>query len=244
MTKEPVSIEPLGDRAILLRFGQKPDQDCFERIRCFERALERTGIPGFIESAPAYTTLAVYFDPERVKGFQMEQSLLNVLQNVESLSDAYLVGNDLTNFRETAVEVPVCYDTEFGPDLDFVAHTHGMTCREVVAIHSSEVYFVHMIGFLPGFPYLGGLSDRIATPRKESPRLLVAAGSVGIAGNQTGVYPIASPGGWQIIGRSPMQLFDKTKNPPCKIRAGDGIRFVEVNRIEFETLCYERTDSR
>jgi len=132
--------------------------------------------------------------------------------------------------------VPVCYDQEFGEDLAYIAQVHRLTIEEVVAIHTSTSYFVHMIGFLPGFPYLGGLSPRIATPRKESPRTLVAAGSVGIAGAQTGVYPIDSPGGWQIIGRSPWQFFDQHVDPPCRVRAGDTVKFNAITLHEFRVI--------
>jgi len=221
---EPLSIESLGDQALLVRFGSEPTRECFDRIHAFQEALHRLSIPGVVESVPAYTTLAVYYKPLVIGELAIRQVLLEI-----KLSDAELL--DADSGRELIV--PVCYDQEFGEDLAYVAQVHRLTTEEVVAIHTSTSYFVHMIGFLPGFPYLGGLSSRIATPRKESPRTLVAAGSVGIAGTQTGVYPIDSPGGWQIIGRSPWQFFDQRFDPPCRIRAGDTVKFSAITRNEF-----------
>ncbi|MBX6395501.1 MAG: 5-oxoprolinase subunit PxpB, partial [Alicyclobacillaceae bacterium] len=131
------------------------------------------------------------------------------------------------------VEIPVCYGGEFGPDLAYVADYHGLTPERVIEIHSSTEYRVYMIGFAPGFPYLGGLSPELATPRKTSPRLTIPAGSVGIAGNQTGVYSVSTPGGWQIIGRTPLVLFRPDLHPPSLLKAGDRVRFYPISREEF-----------
>jgi inhibitor of KinA len=235
MSDTRFSIEPLGDRAVLVRFGIEPTRNCFNRIHAFAEHLQRLAIPGVIESVPAYTTLAIYFDPLIIREPALRERLLEI-KLPEDASLEISVGRD--------VVVPVCYDEEFGEDLAYVAQVHRLTIQEVVAIHTSASYFVHMIGFLPGFPYLGGLSDRIATPRKESPRIRVAAGSVGIAGNQTGVYPIDSPGGWQIIGRSPWEFFDPRSDRPCRIQAGDSVRFIAISREEFQRIKAERSDRK
>jgi len=221
------SIESLGDQALLVRFGDEPTRECFDRIHAYDQAVHRLSIPGVIESVPAYTSLAVYYEPLVIDKFALRQALLEI-----KLSDAALRVAD--SGRELIV--PVCYDQEFGEDLAYVAEVHHLTTEEVVAIHTAARYFVHMIGFLPGFPYLGGLSTRIATPRKKSPRTRVVAGSVGIAGTQTGVYPIDSPGGWQIIGRSPWKFFDSSAATPCRIRAGDTVKFNAITRNEFRII--------
>jgi inhibitor of KinA len=141
-----------------------------------------------------------------------------------------------TPAAQRPIEIPVCYGGEFGVDLQFVAEHNGMTADEVVAIHCGATYRVHMLGFAPGFPYLGGMSERIATPRRNTPRLKVAAGSVGIAGPQTGVYPLETPGGWQIIGRTPLALFRPAENPPTLLSPGDFVRFRPITSEEFTAL--------
>ncbi len=233
MSDDLFTIEPLGEKALLLRFGNEPTRECFDRIRTFEQSLHRHAIPGVIESAPAYTTLAVYFEPLVIQPADLER-LLRDLEMGASQASLNVPSRDFC--------VPVCYEEKFGLDLAYVASVHQLTTEEVIAIHTSTTYFVHMIGFLPGFAYLGGLPDRIATPRKESPRTRVAAGSVGIAGNQTGVYPIDSPGGWQIIGRSPWKFFDPLSNPPSRLQAGDSVRFYAISREEFYHIQRERSD--
>lgn len=134
------------------------------------------------------------------------------------------------------VEIPVCYGGEFGPDLEYVAAFNGLTTEEVIHIHSSGDYLVYMIGFAPGFPYIGGMSEKIATPRRETPRLKIPSGSVGIAGKQTGVYPIETPGGWQLIGRTPLKLFRPDEEPPSLLMAGDKIKFVPISYNDYKEM--------
>jgi len=134
------------------------------------------------------------------------------------------------------VEIPVCYGGEYGPDLGFVAEHNGLSQEEVIKIHSEGRYLTYMVGFAPGFPYLGGLSEKIAAPRKESPRLKIPEGTVGIAGNQTGVYPITTPGGWQLIGRTPFRLFHPGKNPPTLLKAGNIVVFKPISEQEYKQL--------
>ncbi|MCY2973652.1 MAG: 5-oxoprolinase subunit PxpB [Planctomycetota bacterium] len=247
MGDAPFSVETLGDQAMLVRFASESTRKCFDRIRYFEQAVKRLSISGVIELVPAYTSLAVYYNPLVIAEFELRQRLLKITLTESITGDA--VGADSETIEASSsreIIVPVCYDREFGEDLAYVAQVHGLTIEEVVAIHTSACYFVHMIGFLPGFPYLGGLSHRIATPRKESPRTFIAAGSVGIAGTQTGVYPIDSPGGWQIIGRSPWQFFDPSAATPCRIQAGDTVKFNAITRNEFGIIhkqCMVRNGS-
>jgi inhibitor of KinA len=136
--------------------------------------------------------------------------------------------------KQRFVEIPVCYGGEYGPDLEAVAEYHHLSTSEVVEIHSKEEYLVYMIGFAPGFPYLGGMSEEIATPRRHSPRLSIPEGSVGIAGMQTGVYPISTPGGWQLIGRTPLELFCPNENPPTLLQSGDIVKFVPISLEEYQ----------
>jgi len=141
--------------------------------------------------------------------------------------------------KQEIVEIPVCYGGKFGPDLEIVAKHNQLTPDEVITIHSEGLYLIYMIGFAPGFPYLGGLSDKIATPRRESPRFKIPAGTVGIAGDQTGVYPIETPGGWQLIGRTPVKLFNPKHSSPTLLKTGSYIRFIPIPPKEYEQLSME-----
>jgi inhibitor of KinA len=181
------------------------------------------------EYVPAYTTITVYYDP-------CTTSLDDICTRLEQLN---ATGSAAPELPQRTVEVPVCYGGSFGEDLDFVARHHGLTADEVVAIHTAGEYVVHLIGFAPGFPYLGGMSQRIATPRRSEPRLSVPAGTVGIAGTQTGIYSIPTPGGWQLIGRTPVALFRPWDDPPSLLRAGDAVRFRAIGEDEYRTLQLE-----
>jgi inhibitor of KinA len=226
-SSSPPSITPLGDTAVLIQLGDQIDRGTFVRIRALADRLERAPPRGMLEFVPAFTTVAVYYDPLVV-------SFPNIAAQLASAAAEAEVTNEP---QSRAVEVPVCYGGEFGPDLDNVAAHAGLSPEEVIAIHSDTEYLVHMLGFSPGFPYLGGMSPRIATPRRDSPRLRVPAGSVGIAGDQTGVYPLETPGGWQIIGRTPLALFRLSDNPPALLRAGDIVRFRPIAFDQFKALA-------
>lgn len=175
---------------------------------------------------PAYTTVTIYYDPLQLDIQNLKAELQRMLAAETDASD----GN------QRRIQIPVCYGGDFGPDLDFVARHNSLTIDEVIEIHTSVEYLVYMIGFVPGFPYLGGMSARIATPRRETPRLRIPAGSVGIAGTQTGVYPIETPGGWQLIGRTPLELFQPSSNPPTLLRAGDSVQFQPIMKDQFDAL--------
>ncbi len=216
MTEPPIRIEPLGDSAVLLRLGDHIDEAVQRRVRAIYGHLGKNPPPAAIEIVPAFTTVAVHYDPARARYADFAAAVLAAARGFEE---------ELVALPRT-ITIPVRYGGEFGPDLAHVAESAGLTTAEVVRRHTAGDYLVHMIGFAPGFPYLGGLDARIACPRRESPRTRVPAGSVGIGGNQTGVYPIESPGGWQIIGRTDLLLFDPLRDPPALLEAGDRVRFV------------------
>ena len=208
--------EPQGDSALLVRFGDKIDPELNQRVHSLFQALEEDSINGCLESIPAYCTLLVNYDPLKLNYYETEKWVKTTLSRLKSLPP----------HTPTIHEVPVIYGGEHGLDLEEVARLHNLSQDEVVRLHSSELYKVYFVGFLPGFPYLGGLNPALETPRLETPRLIVKAGSVGIAGTQTGIYPLDSPGGWRIIGWTPMTLFDPSLEPPSRFSPGDAIRFI------------------
>jgi KipI family sensor histidine kinase inhibitor len=222
--------EPLfrvaGDRGLLMELGEEISPKVQARIRAMILALEKTTLPGVVEYLPSYRSLAVVYDPLSTSFGLLREELRQVHQSLASLA--------LPPPR--LVEIPVCYGGELGPDLGFVAHHNQLTEQEVVSLHSGTDYLVYMIGFTPGFPYLGGLDERLHTPRLASPRKKVPAGSVGIANGQTGVYPIQSPGGWQLIGRTPVQLFDPGREEPFLLAAGDTLHFVAIDYPRYQEL--------
>lgn len=222
-------IEPLGDSAVQIVLGNAPDEPTRRRIAAASRRVREAGLPGLIESVPGFTSLTIHYDP-----IQLPPSAPGWLDSSLALLLADLDDSEGDDGR--LVEIPVCYGGEFGPDLQSVASLHGLTADGVVALHAAGDYRVHLVGFVPGFPYLGGLDARLATPRRESPRTAVPAGSVGIGGAQTGIYPVESPGGWQLIGRTPLRLFDAHRDRPALLRAGDRIRFLPVDAEAFRGL--------
>jgi inhibitor of KinA len=182
-----------------------------------------------VEVVPAYVTVTVFYDPLEFSRAD-EDAFTMICDAVRSCASAHTPEADPG--REW--EIPVCYGGEFGPDLDQIAEHCGLGTDEVVSLHSGAEYLVHAIGFTPGFPFLGGLPARLATPRRSTPRTRVPAGSVGIGGAQTGVYPTTSPGGWQILGRSPLTLFHPERSHPSLVRPGDRVRFRKISREEFD----------
>lgn len=228
MPRRP-TYRSLGDRAVVVELGDGIDDETFDRVQALSQSLARASIPGVVEHVPAYTTVTIYYDPSRA-------SYADVCSAVEQLRPE-VAGSEKVTAR--TVVIPVCYGGEFGVDLAHVAAHHGLTADEVIAIHSGAAYRVSMLGFAPGFAYLGGMPERIATPRRDTPRLKTPAGSVGIAGSQTGIYPLETPGGWQIIGRTPLQLFRPTENPPTLLSPGDAVRFRPIISEEFAALREE-----
>ena len=215
--------QPLGDQAVLLTFGQIIDETVHGNIQQALQAIQAANFPWVIDIVPSYTTVCVYYDVVQI-------ALMDNHAPYKFVVDSLLALNIVksTERHTSIIEIPVLYGGEDGPDLSYVASYCGLTEDDVILRHTSREYKVHMLGFLPGFPYLSGLDETIAVPRKEVPSALVRAGSVGIAGQQTGIYPLDSPGGWQIIGRTTLPLFGVTKTPPNTIQAGDTIKFVAI----------------
>ena len=228
----PVRLFPLGDAAVVLEFGTAISPATHRAIAACSARLARQPFAGLREVVPAFTTLTVYYDPWLVSEYGRYPE---PYERVALLLQAYLAGaRETTAAAEaTVAEIPVCYGGAFGPDLAFVAQHAGLSSAEVIDLHTAPEYLVHMIGFAPGFPYLGGLDARLATPRRSQPRPLVPAGAVGIAGPQTGIYSLPTPGGWQLIGRTPLALFDAGWEKPSRLRAGQRLRFVAISAGEF-----------
>lgn len=227
-------IRPLGDSALVVHLGDGINPTTHKKVKNLSYLLDQEPFPGFIESVPAYNSLTVYYNPIAVYFSIIEKHEKSPYKIVSALIIDYL--NQLSSNEKTEerlVKIPVAYGGEFGPDLEYVAAYHGLSVNEVIEIHTSNDCLVYMIGFAPGFPFLGGMDERIATPRKESPRLAIPPGSVGIAGKQTGIYPLETPGGWQIIGRTPLDLFLPNETPPTLLQSGDIIRFVPISHEEF-----------
>ncbi|GHA55602.1 5-oxoprolinase subunit PxpB [Pontibacter akesuensis] len=228
--KLPFQLCPLGDTAIVLQFGHTIDPGTHASIRAFSALLEEQPFEGLVEYVPAFTTITVYYDPWVISQKGKKDAYSEVVQQLQQLL-FHLEEKETPAVQ--LVEVPVVYGGAYGPDLEAVAAHCGLSMGEVVDRHCSKEYLVHMIGFAPGFPYLGGMDKSIATPRKATPRQSIPAGSVGIAGEQTGVYPISTPGGWQLIGQTPVQLFNAKREMPSLLQAGDKVRFVPISEEEF-----------
>jgi inhibitor of KinA len=220
----------LGDAAIVVEFGNILHRAVHTKVLSFAAYLDKNPFPGMIEYVPAYTTVTIFYHPWVLS----EGGKKEAYQAVEEIIRLLLPAIETSaNHSHKTVEIPVCYGGDLGPDLSFVAsHTH-LSEEEVIHIHADGEYLVYMIGFAPGFPYLGGMNAAIAAPRKKTPRTLIPPGSVGIAGAQTGIYPLATPGGWQLIGRTPLSLFDPARENPCLLKAGDVVRFVPINLEEY-----------
>ena len=221
------TISPVGDCAISIDFGQVIDPKINRHIRQIIEQIKDLQLDGIIELVPTYCALLVQYDAMVYSYSDICRILEPTLQ--ESVTDS---ANELV----TIIEIPTVYGGEFGPDLGFVASHNHLSEAEVVSIHSGTDYLVYMLGFIPGFTYLGGVDPRIATPRLSSPRILIPAGSVGIAGEQTGTYPSDSPGGWQIIGRTPVTMYDMSKEQAALLRAGDYVRYVPIDENEFHRI--------
>lgn len=226
----PLLMCPVGDAAVELQFGNKISKKILNRIRAVAHVLEQQPFPGLLEFVPAYTTLTVYYDPWVLSQHGKLDAYEELMLKLEALLEQV---QEQRSERARVVELPVVYGGDYGPDLALVAEHTGLSINEVIRLHSSVDYLVHMIGFAPGFPYLGGMDARLETPRKATPRTSIPAGSVGIAGAQTGVYPISTPGGWQLIGQTPLQLFNPNRDQPSLLQAGDIVRFVPIPESEF-----------
>ena len=219
---------PMGDQALIAEFGDSVDAALSARIAALAQRLRESRPIGVRDIVPAYTTLALHYDPAAFgAGASPYETLIATVESGLKTQTA------APQPPGRQIEIPVCYGGAFGEDLEALAQSHNLSVEDVIAIHSGATYYVHMLGFVPGFAYLGGLDARLATPRLATPRPHVPAGSVGIGGAQTGVYPLDTPGGWQIIGRTPLQLFKPDAMPPSLLDAGDAVRFVPIGAQEF-----------
>jgi inhibitor of KinA len=222
-------LETAGEQGLVVELGDRIDPAVSARVRWLARALADHLPEGVLELVPTYRSLLVVHDPLRL-------SRAHLAARVEALLEE-MPEEPAPASAARLVRVPACYGGELGPDLEAVARHHGLTPAQVVELHSSAAYVVYMLGFTPGFAYLGGLPERLATPRLDTPRPLVAAGSVGIAGVQTGIYPVASPGGWRIVARTPLRLFDPASRTPFLFAPGDRVRFEPVARERFDAIA-------
>jgi KipI family sensor histidine kinase inhibitor len=209
-------ICPLGDSVLLVQLGEEIDVICNRRVHALSNLLSRSPLEGMVETVPAYATLAIHYDPLVVTYAEIQHWVREKLQRLE----------DTEAPEPRRFEVPVRYGGEHGTDLQFVADFHHLRPEDVIRIHSERIYTIYMMGFTPGFPYMGKLDDAIVTPRRETPRTHVVAGTVAIAGSQTGIYPIDSPGGWQLIGHTSLGLFDPESESPFLFTPGDEVRFL------------------
>lgn len=217
-----------GDSAVVIEFGDSIDMKINARVQQLRRYIETSHLYGIIELVPTYRSLAIYFDPLAVGDIGLFfEKLKSMAQRTKGeVSKGGLV-----------IVIPVCYGGEFGPDMENVASHTGISEEEIIRRHTAPDYYCYMLGFTPGFSYLGGMDESLATPRLKEPRKVIPAGSVGIAGKQTGIYPIDSPGGWQLIGRTPLRLFDPQGEQPFLIDAGMWVRFKGIGKEEYDEIA-------
>lgn len=228
MERDPLPYRtiPASDRSLLIFFGEEISLAFHQRVRALTEHLLKQPPDAILNIHPAYSSLLITFDPLRATFQEIESSVRNFLIDTTTEPPD----------PPRRIEIPVCYDEAFGPDLSDVASLNGLSTEEVIRIHLSGEYYVSFIGFTPGFGYLGGMSPRIAAPRLATPRRRVPAGSVAIGGNQTGIYPTATPGGWRIIGRTPLRLFVPDRDPPSLLALGGEVRFRRISRAEFDEI--------
>lgn len=231
---EKARFLPVGDKSLVIEFGDNISPEINKKIRNMYLAIEKSKLDGIIEMVPTYRSLLVSYNPLKIRFNELCQKLRECEENL----------NDSGSEPAKVVEIPTIYGGEYGPDIEFVASHNKLSVDEVIKIHSSRDYLIYMLGFTPGFPYLGGMSEKIETPRLENPRTKIPAGSVGIAGKQTGIYPIDSPGGWQLIGRTPVKLFDPFAEPPVLLNAGDYVRFVPINEKEYKSILNQVKENK
>ena len=233
-----ISFSPLGDRAIILDFGPDISLEMNKKILAMRSLIEDNAFPGLVEIAPAYTTLTVFYDPTVIGPPFPYEFVEKLLKRI--------IHQPMTAVKNKVnkIEIPVCYDQQFAWDLPEVALHNDLSTKQVVELHHQRKYDVYFLGFSPGFPFLGGMDERIAAPRRSSPRLKIPKGAVGIAGHQTGIYPLETPGGWQIIGRTPLPLFDISKEKPTLLQPGDSVHFQPISLEEFFSLEAEACRSK
>ena len=223
---EKIRIAAAGDSSILIEFGQEIKPEINQKISATVQLLKAQHTPGVIDIIPAFCSLLINYDPRVIQYQEMKKRMEDILKIEVKAGET----------RKKVFEIPVCYGGEYGPDIQQIADHAGLSVEEVIKIHSSCDYLIYMLGFLPGFCYLGGLDERIHTPRLANPRLKIAAGSVGIGGSQTGIYPLDSPGGWQLMGMTPVKTYDPDREVPILVEAGDYIRFIPIDEEEYKRI--------
>ncbi len=231
---EQVRFLLTGDTSLSVEFGNEIKESINHDIRAYKIALEKAEIPGIVETVPTYRSLMVHYNPRIIRNGELKEKLEKLLSEM----------GDIEIPPSPVLEIPVLYGGEMGPDLPFVAENAGLSEEEVIRIHSGTEYLIYMLGFTPGFTYLGGMSDKIATPRLQQPRVKIPAGSVGIAGSQTGIYPIDSPGGWQLIGRTPLKMYDPNRETPILPEAGQYMKFYPIDQAEYDRILKEVEEGR
>jgi len=214
----------MGDRGLLLEFGDEISPEINQKVRRMALSIQAKAVAGIVETVPTYRSLLILYNPLVILLEELKRRLKEI---EEGLQQSPLPEPKLTR-------IPVAYGGEYGPDLESVAGYHRSTTNEIIRLHCSRPYLIYLIGFMPGFPYMGELPEALVTPRLKTPRLVVPRGSVAIAQKQTGIYPMDSPGGWQILGRTPVKLFDPEKEPPAYLRMGDLVQFYPITDKEFE----------
>lgn len=230
MDKAKILIE--GDSSVLIVFGDTISTEINQRISATVKLIKEQRIEGIVDMIPAFASLLINYNPLVINYDTIRRRLERILR-MDTRAEAA---------AKRVFEIPVCYGGEFGPDLGDIAENAGLTPEEVVEIHTSRDYLIYMLGFLPGFCYLGGLDERIHTPRLSSPRLRIPAGSVGIGGSQTGIYPMDSPGGWRLMGMTPVKTYDPQRETPILVQAGEYIRFVRIDEAEFRRIAAQVAD--